>query len=121
VNVRAALVPALVAVLLTGCAAGQEQDAASRPAPLRAPPSTRRRDAGPTAAAARRPRRAPAVRAHRGVSYAGGRGDRDLRREEVPVGEQVVLRISSDVAEEVHVHGYDLEARSPRAGRWTSR
>ena len=28
----------------------------------------------------------------------------------------MVLRISSDVAEEVHVHGYDLEAAVPAGG-----
>jgi hypothetical protein len=42
-------------------------------------------------------------------------------REEVPLGEDVVLRISSDVAEEVHVHGYDVYGDIPRAGRSTSR
>jgi len=30
-------------------------------------------------------------------------------RVEVPLGETVVLRVTSDVAEEVHVHGYDLK------------
>lgn len=32
-------------------------------------------------------------------------GARDVR---VPLGEEVVLRVESDVADEVHVHGYDL-------------
>ena len=30
-------------------------------------------------------------------------------RVEVPLGETIVLRVTSDVAEEVHVHGYDLK------------
>ena len=37
-------------------------------------------------------------------------------REEVRLGEQVVLRVSSDVPEQVHVHGYDLEAEVPAGG-----
>jgi heme/copper-type cytochrome/quinol oxidase subunit 2 len=50
------------------------------------------------------------------VSYAGGQVSGTSGREEVPVGEQVVLRIASDVAEEVHVHGYDLQAAVPAGG-----
>jgi cytoskeletal protein CcmA (bactofilin family) len=50
------------------------------------------------------------------VSYTGGEVTGTSGREEVPVGEQVVLRVSSDVAEEVHVHGYDLEGAIPAGG-----
>jgi cytoskeletal protein CcmA (bactofilin family) len=50
------------------------------------------------------------------VFYAGGEVTGTSGREEVPVGEQVVLRISSDVAEQVHVHGYDLEGVIPAGG-----
>jgi heme/copper-type cytochrome/quinol oxidase subunit 2 len=50
------------------------------------------------------------------AAYAGGEVTGTSGREQVPVGEQVVLRISSDVAEEVHVHGYDLEAAIPAGG-----
>lgn len=37
----------------------------------------------------------------------------------VPVGSTVRLRISSDAADEVHVHGYDLERRVPAGGSVT--
>jgi hypothetical protein len=47
------------------------------------------------------------------VGYAGGQVTGTTGREEVPLGEQVVLRIVSDVDEEVHVHGYDLEEPLP--------
>ena len=40
----------------------------------------------------------------------------ELEIEELRLGEQVVLRVSSDVAEEVHVHGYDLEQAVPAGG-----
>jgi hypothetical protein len=117
VNARTALVPALVAVLLTGCAAGQEQEgAASAPVastPSAGPSPTQAPTAAPTAVASATP--APAVRTV-AVAYAGGEVTGTTGREEVPVGEQVVLRISSDVAEEVHVHGYDLEGAVPAGG-----
>ena len=121
-NARAALVPAvlvtaLVTALLTGCAAGterQEPASAQALAPSTAPtPPTSSPVA--SAAAGQTPEPAPAVRTV-AVSYAGGQVTGTSGREEVPVGEQVVLRISSDVAEEVHVHGYDLEAAVPAGG-----
>jgi glucose/arabinose dehydrogenase len=119
VNVRAALVPALVAVLLTGCAAGQEQDdTAAAPAPASASPSAAPSEspsAAPSAAPTPTSRPTPSVRTVE-VAYAGGQVTGTSGREEVPVGEQVVLRISSDVAEEVHVHGYDLEGAIPAGG-----
>ena len=116
-NARAALVPALVAVLLTGCAAGQEEPGAAA-APVSATPSagpapTSSPLAAPSQAAPASP--TPSVRTV-SVAYAGGAVTGTSGREEVPVGEQVVLRISSDVAEEVHVHGYDLEGAIPAGG-----
>ena len=110
-NARAALVPGLLAALLTGCAAGQEQaDTAAAPAPATATAS-----AAPSATASATPSPTPTVRTVE-VRYAGGQVTGTTGREEVPVGEPVVLRISSDVAEEVHVHGYDLEAAVPAGG-----
>ncbi len=112
-NARAALVPALVAALLTGCAAGQEQeDAAAAPASS-APASSASATASAPASATPSP--PPTVRAI-AVSYAGGEVTGTSGREEVPLGERVVLRISSDVAEEVHVNGYDLEGAVPGGG-----
>ena len=110
-SVPAALLVAL-AVLLTGCAAGQEPAAA--PALTSSSPSA---PAGATSspAAASPPGPTPSVRTV-AITYAGGEVTGTSGREEVPVGEQVVLRITSDVAEEVHVHGYDLEGVVPAGG-----
>ena len=44
------------------------------------------------------------------VTYAGGQVSGGVRTETVRVGDQVVLRVTSDVAEEVHVHTYDVTA-----------
>ena len=44
------------------------------------------------------------------VQIAGGQVTGDTGRVPVVLGEQVTLSVTSDVPEEVHVHGYDLEA-----------
>ena len=58
---------------------------------------------------------APAVRVIT-ASYVGGEVVTDGVRVESQLGEEVVLRISSDVAEEIHVHGYDVYADIPAGG-----
>jgi non-ribosomal peptide synthetase component F len=45
------------------------------------------------------------------VSLTGGQVSRDTGRVPVAAGEQVTLAITSDVADVVHVHGYDLTAK----------
>jgi heme/copper-type cytochrome/quinol oxidase subunit 2 len=44
------------------------------------------------------------------VEMAGGQLSGDTGRVPVRAGEHVTLVITSDVADEVHVHGYDVEA-----------
>jgi hypothetical protein len=44
------------------------------------------------------------------VTVAGGAVTGTSGREQVKLGESVVIRVTSDVAEEVHVHGYDVKA-----------
>jgi heme/copper-type cytochrome/quinol oxidase subunit 2 len=44
------------------------------------------------------------------VTLAGGQVSGVEPRVEVAAGSQVVLRVTSDIAEEIHVHGYDLYA-----------
>jgi hypothetical protein len=42
------------------------------------------------------------------LSIVGGNVEGGVRREKVKVGQQVTLRVTSDVADELHVHTYDL-------------
>ena len=42
------------------------------------------------------------------VKVVGGRPEGGVQRRAVKLGDTAVLRVSSDVADEVHVHGYDL-------------
>jgi hypothetical protein len=43
------------------------------------------------------------------VTIAGGSVEGGVRRETVKQNAQVTLRVTSDVADELHVHGYDLK------------
>lgn len=43
-------------------------------------------------------------------TISGGRPEGGIARDSVTRGRIVVLRVTSDVADEVHVHGYDLTA-----------
>lgn len=44
------------------------------------------------------------------VTITGGNVDGGVRRETVKLNSQVTLRVTSDVADELHVHSYDLKA-----------
>ena len=87
---------AVAALLLAGCSAGT--DSASAP-PASAPASTA---AAPTA-----PSATPAGTVIE-ARYTGGQVTGVDQRVPVPLGGTVVLRVTSDVAEEIHVHGYDV-------------
>jgi hypothetical protein len=93
-----------VAVSLTGCAgtdssAAESTDSAS-PTSSSAPATGSAAEATGTEAAGMRIE----------VQVVGGQATGDTGRVPVPAGEHVTLVITSDVADEVHVHGYDLEA-----------
>ena len=97
---RRLVVPATVLVRLTGCA-GSDTDEPD----VAAPAAT---SAAPTATAAA-PSPSPSGTVVE-VTYAGGEVTGAPARVPVKLGEQVVLRFTSDVVEEIHVHGYDLYA-----------
>lgn len=90
-----------VVLLLAGCSAGSP--AAGDPE-LAAPVASTVPDA-PAAS----PSPAPAARTL-DVTFAGGKVTGVEGRVEVNKGEQLVLRVTSDIVEEIHVHGYDLYA-----------
>lgn len=92
------LAPLLALVLLSGCSTGTDDTAA--PAPTSAPTA-----AATSATPAASPSPTGTVVE---VTYAGGEVTGVESRVSVKLGEKVVLRFTSDVAEEIHVHGYDL-------------
>ena len=93
------LAPLLTLVLLVGCSTGTDETA--DPAPTSAAPSAAATSAAPA------PSPSPTATVVE-VTYAGGKVSGVDARESVQLGEQVVLRFTSDVVEEIHVHGYDL-------------
>jgi hypothetical protein len=90
--------------LLAGCA-GTDAPASAEPAgssssssPSESTPSAT--SAAPTTPAGQRIE----------VSVTGGQVSGDAGRVPVPAGEHVILVVTSDAADELHVHGYDLTA-----------
>ncbi len=87
----------VVVLLLAGCSAGSQADVAAPPARPADPVVDTTPSPTPTAKVVE-------------VTLAGGEVSGVEGRVEVRKGEQVVLRITADIVEEIHVHGYDLYA-----------
>jgi hypothetical protein len=99
----AALVGLGLAAVLTGCAGTDEAASAgtatSTSASVSAPGATSAAPSTPAATGQRLE-----------VTVTGGQVSGDIGRVPVPVGEHVTLVVTSDAADELHVHGYDLGA-----------
>ena len=95
----------LAAVALTACGA---ETTGSTPSQVAASPP-------PMSPAATTPPAVPAPRVI-AVTVAGGAVSGVDSRVPARLGEQLVVRVTSDVADEVHVHGYDLRAEVPAGG-----
>jgi len=99
----AALVGLAVTAAMTGCAgsapaAEPSHDSSAATSVTPAPADVTPAPADPASATGRRIE----------VEVTGDRVSGDTGRVVVPAGEQVTLAVTSDVADEVHVHGYDL-------------
>ncbi|TQN44284.1 hypothetical protein FHU33_3782 [Blastococcus colisei] len=101
-HLRVALAGVALAAVLTGCA-GTDSEAApsSSSSPSAAPSGSSSSASAPTSAATGQ---------RIEVTVTGGQAGGDTGRVPVAAGEQVTLAVTSDVADEVHVHGYDLTA-----------
>lgn len=113
-----AIVIALVAVVLIG---GREDERTERadvaPTATATPNATSQRsetggEATPTPTETPEPK--PKAKL---VSYRGGEPTGGVKRLEFKRGETARFSIASDVAEEIHVHGYDLYRDVPAGGR----
>lgn len=110
---RTALAVAGVALLLAGCAAPAEDGTAAGPTP-----TGQGAPAGPGAEQTATPGLSPtpgppasttaeAPAPHLTVTITDGQVDPPPGRAEVPVGETFRLQVTSDVADELHLHGVD--------------
>ena len=60
--------------------------------------------------------RAPTLAVHTiSVKVRGGKATGDTGKVTVPLGSPVVISVSSDVADEIHVHGYERTVKVPAA------
>ena len=102
------LLPALaVALALSVSGCGGAEPTASTPS---APPSASASpEPTPGPSSETTPEAAPAGQSIE-VSVAGGEVSGDTGRVDVPAGESVTITVVSDVADEVHLHGYDVSA-----------
>jgi hypothetical protein len=81
---------------------GDDDDSASSPPPPPPPP------ASVTTPTATKPKPKPPQAARITIVVRGGRPVGGIKRATVAKDKQVVLTVRADVADEVHVHGYDL-------------
>ena len=119
-GIRRPVVPivALAALALSACASAPARVASSSPAPS-APSATPSATSSttPSATSSTAPATTPPAAAVTiTVSVNGGRATPAARQVDVPVGATVDLRVTSDTADEVHVHGYELERRVTAGG-----
>ncbi|MGH3821551.1 MAG: hypothetical protein ACRDRA_01705 [Pseudonocardiaceae bacterium] len=84
--------------VITGCGGGASTAPGSKPA-------------GAAAGSAPAPA-APTVRTFN-IKVLAGKASGDSGRVAVPLGTPIVLSVTSDVADEIHVHGYDRTAKVP--------
>jgi hypothetical protein len=80
----------------------EETTTEPRPTTTEAPPTTTE----PPATTAPPPDQPATIR----IAVVGGQPEGGIRRASVRRGRQVVLRVTADVADHVHLHGYDLMA-----------
>jgi hypothetical protein len=102
---RPAVLPTLVlaVLVLTGCAGDGDGGAAPAPSAATTPASP---GAAPSATPV--PSVTPDDAQVVSVTVAGGQVSGDTGRVEVALGTTVRLTVTSDAADEVHVHGFDL-------------
>ena len=98
----------VLGLTLSGCA-GEDNDTASpSSAPSTAAPSPSPTESDSPAPSAAPTTPAPAEGQTINVTVAGGQVTGDTGRVPVPVGETVNIVVTSDVADEIHLHGYDV-------------
>ena len=111
--VRISLVPGglllATALLVSGCAGTSDTGAgATNSSPSRSS------DSAASTSSEHSPPASPSASTPAGttidVSFAGGQVSGDTGRVSVPSGDQVTITVTSDVADEIHLHGYDLSA-----------
>ena len=113
-RVTGVLAGLLLVLALGGCASGDDEPGGSAAAGTTTSPSATTSDPSSSAPAAETEQ---AVEVS--VAVTDGKVEPEPRRVEVPRDSQVRLIVTSDVDDELHVHGYEVEA-GLEAGRPTT-
>ena len=102
---RTSAIAALTLLAVTGCGSDDTERVATPPDPTVSVPSA----APPSAVASATPSpAAPDADATFDIAVAGGQVTGDTGRLKVALGDKVVIRVTGDTADEVHLHGYDV-------------
>ena len=105
---RTSLLAVASVVVLTGCAGTEPTTGSAGPTATPSPVPTAVPTLSPSPSATSAAPTPPADgRTLITLSYAAGKVSGDTGRVRVPLGATVLLRVTSDVADEVHVHGVD--------------
>jgi hypothetical protein len=105
----------LTALAVVGCAGKSQPAATSAPSPVISSPAPSV-EASPTTAPSPT---APAVDQTIDITYAGGKVSGVSSLVKVKLNSRVALTVTSDVADEVHFHGYDKSADVAKGGTVT--
>ena len=113
---RSAIVAAasLIALAAAGCAGKSQPAATTTPSPVGSASSSTE----PSSTAAASPT-APAIDQTIRITYAGGKVSGVSSLVKVKLRSKVALIVTSDVADEVHFHGYDKSADVAKGGTAT--
>ena len=114
-SARLALTAVLALLAVTGCGKSAEEAATTAPSPVASSPAT-----GATSpSAAPSPSPSPLADQVIRITYAGGKVVGGPQLIKVKKNSTVALVVTSDVADEVHFHGYDKSADVAKGGTVT--
>ena len=110
---RPLLAVALTALVVTACSSGATGTAGSAATPAASRSGTAATGSTPPSASAPTGGSPAAATVPVAVRITSGKVDPPVHRVTVPLGARVDLTVTSDVADAVHVHGYDFEKTLP--------
>jgi hypothetical protein len=123
---KGALISGVVALalLLAGCTSSAEPQAAASPAAASSPSASSSPATSPTSSSASSPSASNNTLTI-DITIANGKTTPSGKKINVPVGEKVILNVTSDTDDEVHAHiggpGYELQVKAgtPAKGEFT--
>ena len=113
---RTTVTAAVLGLMATGCGGESDPTLSSQPSPSAPDVSV---SASPSSSPSPSPVPTKSAEPTFSITYAAGQVTGDTGRLKVKLGTKVVIQVRSDVADEVHLHGYDVSVKV--AARGTAR